>query len=726
MENFINNTNDNTKQIKEIHTIGVHTCRYNTFEVIDEDTVVYPCGLFLQKFSISKNKVIKKIKFSNSLIMCFKRCFYFLVVGCYNGESYIIDIKSMNIVSNFSFENSDMMSHISVSSNLKYISLSCDFYRDTDKIIDGALAVYEKFINNENENIITYKQIYLNKLRESLCEFNSDDNLITVEKNVIPGETPKNKNYYYVIRLHDTNENFSILIENIIEHYDEINTIKKYNDFLALNYSRRVMKIIDLKSLDVVISLRLEGSGCMGDFEFFDDTLYLTNVSKKIIYVKLYDYLNKFENYSSYKEILIPKDVNLEYEIITGNQIGILIGQYEIVKQLNYSLRIYNNLIWISNENGLICFDLNEFTTKISLLSLIKSSGCGVSLNKDNNLIVVGDLDRNITVFHSLWEKYDLSKGEEEFHFHEDIINFRGQAYEAIRSVHWDEKLDYIFAGTMGGKIYRCGLHNKSFECLTDIHHTITCIRVHHVYGIDEPLLLASTTSGQMYIFFITTKGLKLINKFMAHLPQPDNIDLRFGSLKYKAEIWSLASHPQTKIKISNQNINALESSSKNTENQYLHIITSSEDQTIKIWELDIPLGSIGIKLLHSFKNHDLAVTSVDWKPMNILQGEVLVSCSDDQTIKIYDPINQFTHISTLSTKDIVLDWHTITYIALEENGTHLACSTQNGFIVIFDLQTNKPMFCEKVHMGGIEGLCWKGNLLVSCASDLNLTIIKI
>jgi hypothetical protein len=81
--------------------------------------------------------------------------------------------------------------------------------------------------------------------------------------------------------------------------------------------------------------------------------------------------------------------------------------------------------------------------------------------------------------------------------------------------------------------------------------------------------------------------------------------------------------------------------------------------------------------------------------------------------------------VQTLNTHEIVSEWHTITYISLEEGGTHLAVSTQNGYIIIFSLVTWTPVFCEKLHLGGIEGLCWKKNMLVACSSDLNITLIK-
>lgn len=202
----------------------------------------------------------------------------------------------------------------------------------------------------------------------------------------------------------------------------------------------------------------------------------------------------------------------------------------------------------------------------------------------------------------------------------------------------------------MGGKIFQCNSKDKSMKQLIDLKSTITCIRVYHYKHLDYPLLSAGTTGGNLYTFKIEGDKITMINQFIAHLPQPDNTDLRFGSLKLKAEIWSLTSHPETLL--------------NKKENHY--VITSSEDQTIKVWEFTSQFDNKPV-LLNSFKHHDLAVTCVDWKKMNCLSGEVLASCSDDMTIQIYDPVDGFKKIQALSTKEIVLDWHTITYMSLEE-----------------------------------------------------------
>ena len=46
--------------------------------------------------------------------------------------------------------------------------------------------------------------------------------------------------------------------------------------------------------------------------------------------------------------------------------------------------------------------------------------------------------------------------------------------------------------------------------------------------------------------------------------------------------------------------------------------------------------------------------------------GELFISCSDDQTARIYDPKNEFKHLETISTS-FIEEWHTLTYLALED-----------------------------------------------------------
>ncbi len=100
-------------------------------------------------------------------------------------------------------------------------------------------------------------------------------------------------------------------------------------------------------------------------------------------------------------------------------------------------------------------------------------------------------------------------------------------------------------------------------------------------------------------------------------------------------------------------------------------------------------------------KGHELAVTSIDWKVMGGDLGEIYVSCSDDKKVRFRDPKKNFQILFELETNTIK-EWHTLTYLALEEGGTRVAIGSQNGYLFIFDLETKQFVFGEKVHLGGV------------------------
>lgn len=87
--------------------------------------------------------------------------------------------------------------------------------------------------------------------------------------------------------------------------------------------------------------------------------------------------------------------------------------------------------------------------------------------------------------------------------------------------------------------------------------------------------------------------------------------------------------------------------------------------------------------LLKELKNHERAVTSVDWK---LLQDgkSYLVSCSDDNYVRIYNG-ETFDLIHSINTH-FITDWHTLTYLALESGGRHLAMVSENGYLFVWDV----------------------------------------
>lgn len=59
--------------------------------------------------------------------------------------------------------------------------------------------------------------------------------------------------------------------------------------------------------------------------------------------------------------------------------------------------------------------------------------------------------------------------------------------------------------------------------------------------------------------------------------------------------------------------------------------------------------------------------------------GEILATCSDDRTIRIYAPAEDFKLLYTISTY-FINEWHTITYMALEKVETVLRECARSPF----------------------------------------------
>jgi WD40 repeat protein len=65
---------------------------------------------------------------------------------------------------------------------------------------------------------------------------------------------------------------------------------------------------------------------------------------------------------------------------------------------------------------------------------------------------------------------------------------------------------------------------------------------------------------------------------------------------------------------------------------------------------------------------------------------EYFVSCSDDKTIRVYDPSGETFDLKFILDTKFIADWHTLTYLSLEEGGEHLAVVSENGYLFIWNL----------------------------------------
>jgi WD40 repeat protein len=676
------NETELSKHIKHLDTIGIHSTRFNTMLALD-NSVIFAIGVCLQKYSLIHKKFTNKTKIGNSIIQSLALRDNLICATTDSGTVCLLDTE-LNIISTLNLTGSFRYSDISLNKTI----ISC---------LSFAGSV-EKFAGQETGDLylLSYNSGGLHVIQKLVgdfiaCLFNSKDEFILVELISSGGKR------YYSASSYSINQNSELVVNRntLIEVYDDFSTLTHDRNKLLINFFKRSLFILDLETLTITNKIFVEGAGVLGDVELQDNTVYLTPFRNTLISLDL----DKIEQeYTIYKDLYKNKEVT-----VISNQMNDLVV-------MNASLKVDHKLCWYANENGLFCTHLETRKEIISFHNNIKISGCGIVLLKADNLIIIGDLEFNISIV-----RYDYETGSYE-HLEKVFIG------ESIRCLTVDSENKVVYIGTMNGTVY-------SYEILKDTHFKSRLTKLIHLRGSVNSIkfftveknyttrscLIVGTSKGLLSLYKIKEKtDLYLFHCFIAHEPVEGCDEEKFGSLPYWAEIWSVC--------INNKSSLCNKKGYTNT----FHIVTCSEDQCIKIWEYDID-KNYNPKHISCFKKHDLAVTAVDWKNMhNILDGEVLASCSDDRTINLYNPKTNFEHVKALSTKDYIIEWHTITYMSLEENGFRLVCGTQNGYLVIWDLNDYSVIFCEKLHIGGIEGLYWEHDVIVTCSSDLNINYLQL
>jgi hypothetical protein len=423
----------NVKEKIIVHTVGVHTSRYNTFEIINKNIVVFVCGVYLHKYDIQKKQSIGRIKMSDSAIFCMSRNFYHLVVASHNGDVCVVDIDLFKVVSKFKIKNGEKITDICSSDDMRFICACSDYYVDTNNsLVKGALFIYER---KEEDDTVTYHEKQAIQSTESFCMFTDIDkkdkqSLIVLERIII------NEFSYYVAKEYSIGEEVKLNREIIIDEdisNDEILQIKKYNNLLCLNYGRRIMKIFDTQAFKVIIKLKFEGAGCMGCFDFKAEKLFVSNFYESLLSINLQHILSHYQHIEDCVLITIKKDSSiLQEEFRDLIQIVKIVENNQFIVQLNFFMNISDDLRFLfwGNELGLFIIDLISKEYIIKLESFIKSSGCGITINEKEKLIAVGDLEQNITVFNSFWDDLDTCP-----HFQEgEIILSKFYADDPIRT----------------------------------------------------------------------------------------------------------------------------------------------------------------------------------------------------------------------------------------------------------------------------------------------------
>ena len=97
-----------------------------------------------------------------------------------------------------------------------------------------------------------------------------------------------------------------------------------------------------------------------------------------------------------------------------------------------------------------------------------------------------------------------------------------------------------------------------------------------------------------------------------------------------------------------------------------------------------------------------------------------------------------FILIRTLSTKDLY-GWHTLTYLTMlpewaPPSSTTLSkrllltCTSQHGYVVVWDVESAKRIVCRRMHCGSIEGLAanMDNGTLVTVGADCVVHLFRL
>jgi platelet-activating factor acetylhydrolase IB subunit alpha len=145
----------------------------------------------------------------------------------------------------------------------------------------------------------------------------------------------------------------------------------------------------------------------------------------------------------------------------------------------------------------------------------------------------------------------------------------------------------------------------------------------------------------------------------------------------------------------------------------YSSLASGSENCSIKIWDWE--LG----ELEETLKGHTRAVLGLDYGGQR--GNTILVSCSSDLTVKLWDPNHDYTNIRTLHGHE-----HSVSSVRfLTPEGNLLVSSSLDTTLRIWDISTG---YCVKSIRGQsdwIRHACpsLDGNWLVSCGRDRRATI---
>ncbi|XP_064628695.1 periodic tryptophan protein 1 homolog [Lineus longissimus] len=135
-------------------------------------------------------------------------------------------------------------------------------------------------------------------------------------------------------------------------------------------------------------------------------------------------------------------------------------------------------------------------------------------------------------------------------------------------------------------------------------------------------------------------------------------------------------------------------------------LASCSADGTVALW--DLTQGKVVKSIAHDEK-----VQSIDWHPF---EAQTLVSGSFDKTVRLFDcrssdkDCKKWTIAGEV--ERVVWNW---------SSPFHLLASSDQGFVYLLDVRTDKTVFTLSAHTGAVTGLCLSSqvpNLLVTGSAD--------
>ena len=707
-------TNEFMKKMK-MKSYGNQTISDNSLLDIGEGLILYPLEGNLIIFDCNTYKELKKIFISLSLIKVIKKIPYnnHFLICCENGHIYILN-SNFDIINNYKPKEINNVYSLDISNEIKlenkkdkiyfYISIchhsiikEDDIYNITHTKDALSLIQIEFDIVNDKINNIIFDKIFTKQSLNVFSVFNYKLNEKTLELISFYWDE---SNKYNIVKIYNINEeniinkSFNgkeIIMKEMATEIKRFKRIEKKNQIIIL-CKKRFMYIFNLNTFNLDDNFKLEGVGEPGEFYVSEENSYIlmVNTTAQLIKININAEINP-------REIPLDKnEVNLS-EIILKD---------DFIRSMNWALieikcKNDQNKIIIVNALGIKIYikDIKNNTLVEDFYSsgILKMSGCGVCTLK-NNIFAYGDLSGNITIFDNNEEKYEQIKLKNEM----------------VRSLCSDKDNNIIYVGTLTGKIYKYDYNSKELSLLTtntinenkNNEEAITCLKYLH------PNLFFSDTGGNIFIY--NTITCDIIYNYLPHAPQKDNTNLDFGSLSIRSEVWSFLVHE----------INE----------EYLYILTCSEDQSVKIWKIKLNQEKNKIlsnTLIKEIKEHKYAVTCLDWSYIKNKNKDLLLTCSDDKTINIFDASNEkFELILKTDFEKCIRGFFTLTYCSfshqVEENNNLLCLGTQAGVLIIYDFEKKEIKFLEKIHYGGIEGVIFENNFISTCGNDNVFNIIEL